>query len=117
MPEAANEQLDRFLAEKVMGLSLAKNDDGKDWYYRPDVQEWECSVGDWNPTSDLDQAFQVLSNAGCYQITSFCVDAARRGDSYLSERRYHDNTPTSIALAICAAVAKAYGWEAANGNG
>ncbi len=107
MKLTTDEQIARFLATEVMGFAVAKNDDGKDWYCWPERQEWECRVADWTPCSDLNQAFMMLVKSGSYWITSLYVQTSQ-GDM---DRAYHDNTPASIARAICVALCRAHGLE------
>lgn len=111
MTPAQREQLNRFLAEKVMGWTEGEYE--HDGVYRSE-SGIECFVAHWNPLCLLRDCTLLLDKI---EQDGFMWDLGKQYNGYYAsnlrkpgERLFwHDSRSRTEAL--CLAIARAYGWE------
>ena len=102
-------EIDRLVAERVMGFELCPFDSNSYQYYRTvlgatELRFWK--VDRYHPTTDLNQAFEAVENSLQYIRLGFCP--LRDTDKWQLhcniERPVHTNNP---ARTICIALLEA----------
>ena len=103
-----NAELDKFMAEKVMGWEEL----GFSW--KDSEHNVKCDILDWHPTKDPGQAMRCaekLSKDNTWRVEidivphGFAVNIAEKtyGENYLSSR-FGDELPLAICEAIVSAI-------------
>ena len=121
-----NRELDKWIAENVMGWKLKKQvalTPRDDWYWVDSKEEFKISNYDWHPTESISDAFQVVEKMvekGYYTEididgpnTIFCcfvagnLNVKKDGIKKTMEEKVHSAINSSASLAICFAAKKA----------
>jgi hypothetical protein len=98
-------EIDRLVAEKVMGWKLCK------------YGFWETEFGDldseseWNPTESLDDAWVILDKFEDYELYASSFKNEYRCKVKKNGEWFSAESSESSAIAICLAALKAYGIE------
>jgi Phage ABA sandwich domain len=101
-------EIDRLVAEKVMGWKLCK------------YGFWETEFGDldseteWNPTESLDDAWVILDQFDDYELYGSPFKNEYRCKVKKDDKWFSAESSESSALAICLAALKAVGVEVNN---
>jgi len=105
-------EINRLVAEKVM--DWAQGEYAKDkWYYKKNGQIHGMAkfVKDWNPSTNIADAMEVLDKFDAYQITKVVRDryvVQIRNHKAFKSYKHEEKT---LPLAICLAALKAVGVE------
>jgi len=115
-------EIDRLVAEKVMGWKVSKGRSGLEWYEANENGKFEFirSVTDFEPSTDIRDAWQVVEKMREGKIFSLC-DAWDENDEpiFYANFQYNDGYHVvnydayaeTAPLAICLAALEACGIE------